>query len=91
MISGRFLPESTKNWQESTGKNPQNFPAGILLPCSGEFQCFPAGYGDFSASFLQDPVAGIIDLGIYHSLEPETSKIARIALEQQEEPRHKTA
>ncbi len=25
MISGRLLPESTRNWQESTGKNPDNF------------------------------------------------------------------
>jgi hypothetical protein len=28
------------------------------------FGFFPAGYGDFPSSFLQDPVAGIIDLGI---------------------------
>jgi len=27
------------------------------------FRCFPPGYVDFLASFLQDPVAGIIDLG----------------------------
>ncbi len=45
-------------------KKSENFPAGILLPCCSDFRCFPAGYVDFSASFLQDPVAGIIGLGI---------------------------
>jgi hypothetical protein len=63
MFFARFLPESTGSWQESTGRKTKNFPAGILLPCSSDFRCFPAGYGDFPASFLQDPVAGIIDLG----------------------------
>jgi hypothetical protein len=48
MISGRFLPESTGNWQESTGKNPKNFRPEY---------CFhvPVSSGDFPASFLQDP------------------------------------
>jgi hypothetical protein len=40
------------------------FPVGILLPCSSDFLCFPAGSGDFLVSFLRDPVAGIMDLGI---------------------------
>ncbi len=29
------------------------------------FPLLPAGYGDFPSSFLQDPVAGIIDLGSF--------------------------
>jgi hypothetical protein len=40
-----------------------NFPVGILLPSSSDFRCFPGGSDDFPASFLQDPLAGIIDLG----------------------------
>jgi len=51
MISGRFPTKSTGSCQESTGKNP----AAILLPCSSDFWCFPAGSGDFPASFLQNP------------------------------------
>jgi hypothetical protein len=43
MISDRFLPESTENWPESTGKNPTNF------------WCFPARSGDVPASFPQNP------------------------------------
>jgi hypothetical protein len=31
------------------------FSVGILLPCSSDFRCFPAGSGDFPASFLQNP------------------------------------
>jgi hypothetical protein len=54
MISGRFLKESTGSWQESTGINPKKFRPEY---------CFhvPA----ISGAFLQDPVAGIIDLGRY--------------------------
>jgi hypothetical protein len=44
----------------SIGKNP----AGILLPCLRYFSCFAAGSGDFPASFLPDPVAGTINLGL---------------------------
>jgi hypothetical protein len=33
-----------------------NFPAEILLPCSSDFRCFPAGYDDFPAPFLPVPV-----------------------------------
>jgi hypothetical protein len=36
-------------------KKSKNLPAGILLPFPRNFRCFPTGYGDFSASFLQDP------------------------------------
>jgi len=36
-------------------KKSGQFPAGILLPRSSDFRCFPAGYGDFPASFLQVP------------------------------------
>jgi hypothetical protein len=48
MISDRFPPESTGNSQESIGKK---FPPEYCF----HFRCFPAGYGDFSAPFLQDP------------------------------------
>ncbi len=36
-------------------KKSENFPARIVLPCSSDIWCFLAGYGDFPASFLQDP------------------------------------
>jgi len=36
-------------------KKSKKLPAGILLPFPRNFRCFPTGYGDFSASFLQDP------------------------------------
>ena len=48
MISDRFPPESTGNSQEFIGKK---FPPEYCF----HFRCFPAGYGDFSAPFLQDP------------------------------------
>ena len=32
-----------------------NFPAGTLLPCSGDFWYIPAGSSVFSVSFLQVP------------------------------------
>ena len=48
MISDRFPPESTGNSQEFIGKK---FPSEYCF----HFRCFPAGYGDFSAPFLQDP------------------------------------
>jgi hypothetical protein len=57
IFSDDFRPVPARkqgSWQESTGKNPDNFP------------CFHAGSCDFPASFLQDLVAGIIDLGIYY-------------------------
>jgi hypothetical protein len=44
-------------------KKSGQFPVGVRLPCSSNFLWFPAGSSDFFASFLQDPVAGIIDLG----------------------------
>ena len=39
------------NHQKKSG----NFPAGILLPCSADFRCIPAGSSVFSVSFLQVP------------------------------------
>jgi hypothetical protein len=35
-------------------------PVGILRPCSSDFQCFSARYGDFSASFLPVPVVAAL-------------------------------
>jgi hypothetical protein len=52
MISDRFLPESTGSWQESTGKNPDNFGPEYCF-------CVPS----ISSAFLWDPVAGIFDVG----------------------------
>jgi hypothetical protein len=37
-------------------KKSGQFPVGILLPCSSDFRCFPAGSGDFPESFLQNLV-----------------------------------
>jgi hypothetical protein len=37
-------------------KKSEKLLAGILLPCSSHFRCFPA-------SFLKDSVAGMTDLG----------------------------
>ena len=48
VLSGRIRPEII-------GKKYGKFQAGILLPCSRYFPCFPAGSGDFPASFLKDP------------------------------------
>jgi hypothetical protein len=41
--------------------------AGILLPCSRYFPCFPVGSSDCPASFLPDPVAETIDLGVVNN------------------------
>jgi hypothetical protein len=51
MISGWFLPESTGSWQESTGKNSDNFRSKY---------CFHAPA--VSGVFLQDLMARIIHL-----------------------------
>ncbi len=40
---------------ETYRKKSEKFTARILLPCSNDFRCFPAGCVDFPASFLQDP------------------------------------
>jgi hypothetical protein len=48
MISDRFPQKSTGNSQEFIGKK---FRPEYCF----HFRCFPAGYGDFSAPFLQDP------------------------------------
>ncbi len=67
IFSNAFRPVPTGKHRKLTGihrKKFGQFPPGILLPCSSDFQCFPAAYGDFLESFLQDPVARIIGLGI---------------------------
>jgi hypothetical protein len=55
MISGRFLPESTGNWQKSTGKNPEDFRSeirfhvpeisGVFLQDQMTFAHLSAGFG----------------------------------------------
>ncbi len=49
--SCRKAQEVGRNRPEKSGQ----FRVGMLLPCSSDFQCFPAGSGDFSASLLRDP------------------------------------
>ena len=58
IFSDDFRPVPAGKHRKLTGihrKKIRKFPVGILLPCSGDFRCFPAGSGDFPASFLQDP------------------------------------
>ncbi len=33
-------------------KKSEDFPAGILLPCSVDFQCFPAGTGPYFLTWV---------------------------------------
>jgi hypothetical protein len=69
MISDRFPQESTGNSQEFIGKK---FRPEYCF----HFRCFPAGYGDFSAPFLQDPAGygdqnlrpGLVKLIFIHSM-----------------------
>ncbi|CAM4838489.1 unnamed protein product [Rotaria magnacalcarata] len=55
VISDQFLPESTGTLAGIRRKSPAVFLTGILLPCSSDFPCFPAGYGDFPAYSLEYP------------------------------------
>ena len=50
-LSCAFPPETGRKLPEKI----RNFPAGILLPCSDDFRCIPAGSSVFSVSFLQLP------------------------------------
>jgi hypothetical protein len=59
IVFGGFRQNPSGNHRKKSGK----FQAGILLPYSRYFLRFPAGSCDFSAYFLQDPVAGTITLG----------------------------
>jgi hypothetical protein len=61
-----FRQENTENrWNMGAVFRLKNFRIFLddfwseyWLPCSRDFQCFPA-------SFLRDPVAGIFEMGIY--------------------------
>jgi hypothetical protein len=58
LFSDDFRPIPVGKHRKLTGihrKKSEQFPVGILLPCSSDFRCFPAGSGDFPASFLHDP------------------------------------
>ncbi|CAF1135877.1 unnamed protein product [Rotaria magnacalcarata] len=55
VISDQFLPESTGTLAGIRRKSPAVFLTGILLTCSSDFPCFPAGYGDFPAYSLEYP------------------------------------
>ncbi len=46
-FSGRFPRECTRKWSKVTRKKSEDFSAGILLPCSIDFRCFPAGTGPY--------------------------------------------
>ena len=48
--SDQFLFIAAGNGQKSSGKKSKQFPAGILLPFSVDFQSFLVGTGDFPAS-----------------------------------------
>ncbi len=57
IFPGDFRPVLAGKHRKLTGidwKKSGQFWVGILLPCSSDFRCFPAGSGDFPASFLQD-------------------------------------
>jgi hypothetical protein len=75
MISDRFLPESTGNWQEFTGKNPKNFRPEYCFHFRGISGAFPRDTVTFphlSCRIPQDMVAGIFVLGTYsccHSIQ----------------------
>ena len=57
-FSGDIQPVPAGKYRKLAGirrKNPAVFLTGILLPRSSDFRCFPGGYGDYPASFLQYP------------------------------------
>ncbi len=56
--SSAFRQDPSGNHRKKSGA----LPTGILLACS---RYFPEGSGDFPVSFLEDPVAGTIELGTY--------------------------
>ena len=54
IFSGGFRPVSGGKVQESDRNAPEksrNFPVGILLPCSGDFRCIPAGTVPYSLTW----------------------------------------
>ncbi|CAF1388913.1 unnamed protein product [Rotaria magnacalcarata] len=56
IFSGDFRSIPAEKHRNLTGirrKSSIGFLTGILLPCSSVFPCFPAGYGDFTAYFLE--------------------------------------
>jgi hypothetical protein len=61
-----FLPESRGSWQESTGKNSNNFRSQYwfhIPAISGVFPQDLVPFPHLSFSILLNPVAGIIELG----------------------------
>ncbi len=57
IFSGRLLPISCAFLQELAGndrKKSEKFPAGILLPCSSDFRCFPAGTGPYFLTWVYE-------------------------------------
>jgi hypothetical protein len=66
VFSDRFLPESTGNWQEFTGKNPKNFWPEYCFHfrgISGGFLRDTVTFPHLSCRIPQDMVAGIFVLG----------------------------
>jgi len=71
MLSARFLPKSTENWQESTGKNLTNFRPEYCFhvpAISGAFLKDTVTFPHLSCMMLRDPVGEIIDLGCVDDL-----------------------
>jgi hypothetical protein len=67
MLSARFLLESTGSWQESAGKNPNNFRPEYCfhIPAiSGVFLRDTVTFSHLSCRIPRDPVPGIIGLGL---------------------------
>jgi hypothetical protein len=65
IFSDDFRPVPTEKYRQLAGihrKKSEKLPVRILLPFPKDFRCFPAGYGDFPASFLRDTMVGIFDL-----------------------------
>jgi hypothetical protein len=41
-------------------KKSEDFPTGLLLPCSADFQCFPAGTGPYFLTWIDTKKRNII-------------------------------
>ncbi len=65
----RWFPTGSYRKAQEIDWNPpekiQQISGRNTASTSDYFRCFPAGSSDFSASFLQDPVAVIFDMGYY--------------------------
>ena len=51
VVSDQFLAGKHRKVIGIHRKKSRNFPAGILLPCSGDFRCIPAGTVPYSLTW----------------------------------------